>query len=171
MACQISRSAASEGMGYEERAQSPSPVLRPGMLRGAHPGGVDGNPSVDVAQVNLRPAAVQGGPQFVALDRQGNVYTTEASVGRVQKFSRDGKYLLSWGTNSTEPGGFGSVEGSGVFRACANGGAGQHFGPQRHGQCLCDNEGLRARVQAGRSDHAVTTAMRSSRFMAGWFRL
>src|SRR5581483_1758124 len=37
----------------------------------------------------------------------GNAYTTEASVGRVQKFTADGKYLLSWGDNGTGPGGFG----------------------------------------------------------------
>src|SRR5262249_40530628 len=40
-----------------------------------------------------------GGPQFVALDSAGNVYTTEGSVGRVQKFTADGKHLLSWGDN------------------------------------------------------------------------
>jgi sugar lactone lactonase YvrE len=43
----------------------------------------------------------------VALDRAGNVYTTEGSVGRVQKFTADGKFLLAWGDNSTTPGGFG----------------------------------------------------------------
>ena len=48
-----------------------------------------------------------GGPQFVAIDAAGNVYTTEASVGRVQKFNADGKYLLSWGDNEDEPGSFG----------------------------------------------------------------
>lgn len=48
-----------------------------------------------------------GGPQFVALDREGNVFTTEASVGRVQKFSPEGKFLLAWGGNHTGPGGFG----------------------------------------------------------------
>ena len=54
------------------------------------------------------PANVRtGGPQFVAVDRHGCVYTTEGSVGRVQKFTADGKYLLSWGDNGTQPGGFG----------------------------------------------------------------
>lgn len=48
-----------------------------------------------------------GGPHFIALDRHGNVYTTEGSVGRIQKFTPEGKYILSWGDNGTEPGGFG----------------------------------------------------------------
>jgi tripartite motif-containing protein 71 len=48
-----------------------------------------------------------GGPNFVAVDRRGFVYTTEASVGRVQKFTPDGKYILSWGDNGEQPGGFG----------------------------------------------------------------
>lgn len=48
-----------------------------------------------------------GGPQFVALDGRGSVYTTEAANGRIQKFTPDGKYLASWGDNSTGPGGFG----------------------------------------------------------------
>lgn len=56
---------------------------------------------------NVNPASRVGGPQFLALDRRGNVYTTEASVGRIQKFTPDGKYLLSWGDNGTQPGGFG----------------------------------------------------------------
>ena len=48
-----------------------------------------------------------GGPNFVALDAAGNVYTTEAKLGRIQKFSADGKPLLAFGSNSTDPGGFG----------------------------------------------------------------
>ena len=48
-----------------------------------------------------------GGPNFLATDRRGNIYTTEASVGRVQKFTPDGKFLLAWGDNGTQPGGFG----------------------------------------------------------------
>jgi len=54
-----------------------------------------------------RPANRTGGPQFVTLDSHGNVYTTEAANGRIQKFSPQGKYLSSWGSNSTDPGGFG----------------------------------------------------------------
>jgi DNA-binding beta-propeller fold protein YncE len=48
-----------------------------------------------------------GGPNFVAVDPQGYVYTTEAALGRVQKFTADGQPLLAFGSNTTEPGGFG----------------------------------------------------------------
>jgi sugar lactone lactonase YvrE len=47
------------------------------------------------------------GPQFVAFDRAGNVYTTDAALDRVQKFTANGKLLAFWGTESSEPGGFG----------------------------------------------------------------
>lgn len=47
------------------------------------------------------------GPQFVAFDRAGNVYTTDAALDRVQKFTSDGKLLDHWGNESSEPGGFG----------------------------------------------------------------
>jgi DNA-binding beta-propeller fold protein YncE len=58
---------------------------------------------------NTSKASRVGGPQFVALDSAGNVYTTEASVGRVQKFTADGKYLLSWGDNEVKAGSFGGA--------------------------------------------------------------
>jgi DNA-binding beta-propeller fold protein YncE len=48
-----------------------------------------------------------GGPNFVAVERNGNMYATEAALGRVQKFTPEGKFLLAWGDNSTRPGGFG----------------------------------------------------------------
>jgi sugar lactone lactonase YvrE len=48
-----------------------------------------------------------GGPNFVAVDRHGNVYTTEAALGRVQKFDPRGRPLLAFGSNGTGPGGFG----------------------------------------------------------------
>jgi sugar lactone lactonase YvrE len=48
-----------------------------------------------------------GGPNFVAVDKHGNVYTTEAAPGRVQKFTAAGKVLSWFGSNSTDPGGFG----------------------------------------------------------------
>ncbi|MGD9854848.1 MAG: hypothetical protein AB7U20_07835 [Planctomycetaceae bacterium] len=47
------------------------------------------------------------GPQFVAFDRAGNVYTTDAALDRVQKFTPDGMLLGYWGSESVEPGGFG----------------------------------------------------------------
>ncbi len=48
-----------------------------------------------------------GGPHFLAFDRQGNLFTTEGKIGRVQKFTPEDKPLLAFGSNSTEPGGFG----------------------------------------------------------------
>jgi len=48
-----------------------------------------------------------GGPNFVAVDQEGNVYTTEAKLGRIQKFTAVGKPLFAFGNNSTDPGGFG----------------------------------------------------------------
>jgi DNA-binding beta-propeller fold protein YncE len=56
---------------------------------------------------NVSPRSRVGGPHFVALDRAGSVYTTEGSVGRVQKFTADGKFLLAWGDNEDRPGSFG----------------------------------------------------------------
>lgn len=50
-----------------------------------------------------------GGPQFVAIDSKGNIYTTEASEGRVQKFTPEGKFLLTWGSNEDKPGNFGGM--------------------------------------------------------------
>ena len=47
------------------------------------------------------------GPQFVAFDLAANVYTTDAALDRVQKFTPDGKLLAHWGSESAEPGGFG----------------------------------------------------------------
>lgn len=47
------------------------------------------------------------GPQFVAFDRAGNVYTTDAALDRVTKFTPEGKLLSFWGSESAEPGGFG----------------------------------------------------------------
>ncbi len=50
-----------------------------------------------------------GGPQFVALDSAGNIWTTEGANGRVQKFTSEGKPLLAWGDNADRPGSFGGV--------------------------------------------------------------
>jgi DNA-binding beta-propeller fold protein YncE len=68
---------------------------------------------------NVGPRSRVGGPQFVALDSAGNVYTTEGSVGRVQKFTPDGKFLLAWGDNQDKPGSFGG--GFGGFKASLQG--------------------------------------------------
>ena len=56
---------------------------------------------------NVSPKSRVGGPQFVAIDGAGNVYTTEGSVGRVQQFTGDGKFLRAWGDNDDKPGSFG----------------------------------------------------------------
>jgi sugar lactone lactonase YvrE len=56
---------------------------------------------------NTSPKSRVGGPQFVALDAAGNVFTTEGSVCRVQQFTADGKFLLAWGSNEDRPGAFG----------------------------------------------------------------
>jgi RND superfamily putative drug exporter len=55
---------------------------------GTKPGEFGGN-------TNVKSRA--GGPDFVALDKQGNVYTTEAMDGRVQKFTPDGAFLAAFG--------------------------------------------------------------------------
>src|SRR4029077_5851033 len=53
------------------------------------------------------PRARGGGPHFLAFNSHGDLYTTEASVGRVQKFNPDGTFLLAWGDNQVGPGHFG----------------------------------------------------------------
>ncbi|WP_395737381.1 hypothetical protein [Prosthecobacter sp.] len=56
---------------------------------------------------NTNPKSRVGGPNFIALGQDGSVFTTEASVGRVQQFSPEGNPLLAWGTLEDKPGGFG----------------------------------------------------------------
>lgn len=58
---------------------------------------------------NVSPKSRTGGPQFVALDSKGIVYTTEGSLGRIQKFTPEGKFLLAWGDNEMKPGSFGGA--------------------------------------------------------------
>ena len=52
-----------------------------------------------------------GGPHFLAFNSHGDLYTMEASVGRVQKFNPDGTFLLAWGDNEVGPGHFGGHKG------------------------------------------------------------
>ena len=52
---------------------------------------------VGVASITALRRWVIAGPQFVAFDRAGNVYTTDAALDRVQKFTPDGKLLAFWG--------------------------------------------------------------------------
>jgi DNA-binding beta-propeller fold protein YncE len=66
--------------------------------KGSQPGEFGGNP---------HPKAFFAGPTFVACDTEGNVFTTEAILCRVQKFTTDGKHLAAWGSTEAKPGGFG----------------------------------------------------------------
>ena len=65
---------------------------------GAKPGEFGGNGGI---------RSRASGPDFVALDREGNIYTTEAMGGRVQKFTRDGRFLSTFGSMEDRPGSFG----------------------------------------------------------------
>jgi len=67
--------------------------------KGFGPGEFGGNP---------HPKAFFAGPTFLALDRAGNVFTTEAPLCRVQKFTPEGKSLLTWGGAEEKPGQFGA---------------------------------------------------------------
>lgn len=58
---------------------------------------------------NVTPKSRVGGPNFIAIDSTGDVFTTEASVGRVQKLTPAGKPLLAWGSLDDKPGAFGGV--------------------------------------------------------------
>jgi sugar lactone lactonase YvrE len=48
-----------------------------------------------------------GGPCMAAVDREGNIHTTEPTAGRIQRFTLDGQYLGSWGSNQVRVGAFG----------------------------------------------------------------
>lgn len=50
-----------------------------------------------------------GGPNFVALDSTGAVWTTEGEACRVQKFLPDGTFLHGWSRPHDGPGGFGGA--------------------------------------------------------------
>ncbi|MBX3411993.1 MAG: hypothetical protein KF708_04690 [Pirellulales bacterium] len=48
-----------------------------------------------------------GGPCLTAVDPDGNIYTTEPTLGRIQKFQPDGTFLAAWGSNEVRDGAFG----------------------------------------------------------------
>lgn len=48
-----------------------------------------------------------GGPQFVAFDEKGNVWTTEGANCRIQSFTPTGKLLSHWGSDEDRAGAFG----------------------------------------------------------------
>ncbi len=50
-----------------------------------------------------------GGPQFIAIDREGMIYTTEGTVCRIQKFSPAGEFISAWGDTEDRPGGVGGL--------------------------------------------------------------
>lgn len=56
---------------------------------------------------NPHPKAFFAGPTFLALDKAGNLFTTESTLGRVQQFTPEGKFLLAWGDNAVAAGKFG----------------------------------------------------------------
>jgi sugar lactone lactonase YvrE len=58
---------------------------------------------------NITPKSRVGGPQFLAIDPAGSVFTTEASMGRVQEFAADGRFLRAWGENADRPGSLGGA--------------------------------------------------------------
>jgi sugar lactone lactonase YvrE len=60
---------------------------------------------------NCSPASRVGGPHFLAFDSQGRLYTTEGSVGRIQKFTSSGAFLFAFGDNEAGPGHFGGAQG------------------------------------------------------------
>ena len=65
---------------------------------------------------NITPASRVGGPQFVAIGKDGHVFTTEGSMGRVQEFTADGKFRRKWGENEDKPGSFGGGWMGGILR-------------------------------------------------------
>jgi len=50
-----------------------------------------------------------GGPQFIAFDSKGTVWTTEGANCRIQQFSAEGKLLLHWDSEADKAGGFGGL--------------------------------------------------------------
>src|SRR5260221_9125874 len=50
-----------------------------------------------------------GGPQFLAFDSKGNLYTTEGSLGRAQKFTADGQFVLPGVRDHVKPVEFGGL--------------------------------------------------------------
>jgi DNA-binding beta-propeller fold protein YncE len=53
------------------------------------------------------PKSRVGGPQFLAFDSEGNLWTTEGANCRIQQFTSEGKLLQHWGSDGDTPGGLG----------------------------------------------------------------
>ncbi len=90
------------------------------------------------------------GPQFLAVDRQDNIYATDAMSGRVQKFSPEGAFLLQWGSNAREPGGFG----------------GRKDPPVEGPIALCVD--ARGRTWVGASNHRVQLFSPEGKYLCGF---
>jgi tripartite motif-containing protein 71 len=56
---------------------------------------------------NPHPKAFFAGPTFLACDKQGSIFTTEAPLCRIQKFSSEGVPLAAWGSTEKGLGKFG----------------------------------------------------------------
>ena len=59
-------------------------------------------------------------PQNLAVDDEQNIYVTDSGNARVQKFTSDGKFLLSWGTNGKDGGQFLFPSGIATFENYVN---------------------------------------------------
>ncbi|MBF0592491.1 MAG: hypothetical protein HQL02_10435 [Nitrospirae bacterium] len=53
-------------------------------------------------------------PQGVAVDGSGNVYVADTGNARIQKFTSDGKFIITWGSNGSGDGQFQHPEGIAV---------------------------------------------------------
>lgn len=67
----------------------------------------------DEGQFMFLPPSPDAGPVagFVAVDRQGNVYVSDAYNGRVQKFDPNGRFLMQFGSTGTAENQFDGVTG------------------------------------------------------------
>jgi len=54
-------------------------------------------------------------PQQIAVDDERNIYVTDTGNSRIQKFTSDGEFLSSWGTNSFENGELQSPVGIAIY--------------------------------------------------------
>ena len=54
-------------------------------------------------------------PQQIAVDEERNIYVTDTGNSRIQKFTSDGQFLSSWGTNGIENGELQSPVGIAIY--------------------------------------------------------
>ena len=53
-------------------------------------------------------------PQHLAIDLDNNIYVTDLGNSRVQQFDSQGNYIMSWGSQGSEPGQFSNPSGIAV---------------------------------------------------------